>query len=255
MIKFFRKIRYTLMSENKTGRYFKYAIGEIILVVIGILIALQINNWNETQKDRIIEQQILDEMLISLKNDKSTFKMLEKRLMDKDSAIQKILDLREKNGLLPGKSFGGLMGIARQKIRFTYDKSPYENIVALGINKMSNKELLKTINKYYTQNLPRMVKFMETIEDEYLPKFKKSEEEAIKRGVLKKLFVKRSGDEKWSTMYQSDPDKLLDDENFYQAMINEFEYMSNSLGRLRTLIDYNDQIINRLEKKITDNVH
>ena len=59
MIKFFRKIRYNLMSENKTAKYFKYAIGEIILVVIGILIALQINNWNEKQKDIEKEQQIL----------------------------------------------------------------------------------------------------------------------------------------------------------------------------------------------------
>ena len=46
MIKFFKKIRQNLLMENKTGKYFKYAIGEIILVVIGILIALQINNWN-----------------------------------------------------------------------------------------------------------------------------------------------------------------------------------------------------------------
>jgi len=51
MIKFFRKIRYDLMDKNKTGKYFKYAIGEIILVVIGILIALQINNWNENRKN------------------------------------------------------------------------------------------------------------------------------------------------------------------------------------------------------------
>ncbi|MGB5377521.1 DUF6090 family protein [Muriicola sp.] len=50
MIKFFRKIRQNLLSEGKTGKYLKYAIGEIILVVIGILIALQINNWNEQQK-------------------------------------------------------------------------------------------------------------------------------------------------------------------------------------------------------------
>jgi hypothetical protein len=46
MIKFFRKIRFDLMEKNKTGKYLKYAIGEIILVVIGILFALQINNWN-----------------------------------------------------------------------------------------------------------------------------------------------------------------------------------------------------------------
>ncbi len=47
------------METGKTGKYFKYAIGEIILVVIGILIALQINNWNTTQKDIAKEQQIL----------------------------------------------------------------------------------------------------------------------------------------------------------------------------------------------------
>jgi len=59
MIKFFRTIRKDLMEKNKTGKYFKYAIGEIVLVVIGILIALQINNWNTTQKDIAKEQQIL----------------------------------------------------------------------------------------------------------------------------------------------------------------------------------------------------
>ncbi|MFY0629652.1 MAG: hypothetical protein JXR05_04670 [Flavobacteriaceae bacterium] len=59
MIKFFRKIRYDFMEKNKTGKYFKYAIGEIILVVIGILIALSINNWNEGRKNNAKEQQIL----------------------------------------------------------------------------------------------------------------------------------------------------------------------------------------------------
>ena len=50
MIKFFRKIRQNLLLENKTSKYFSYAIGEIVLVVIGILIALSINNWNEERK-------------------------------------------------------------------------------------------------------------------------------------------------------------------------------------------------------------
>ena len=57
MIKFFRNIRKQLLGEGKTGKYFKYAIGEILLVVIGILIALQINNWNEQQKDNKLEQE------------------------------------------------------------------------------------------------------------------------------------------------------------------------------------------------------
>lgn len=59
MIKLFRNIRQNLLLENKTGKYLKYAIGEIILVVIGILIALQVNNWNETRKTYIKEQALL----------------------------------------------------------------------------------------------------------------------------------------------------------------------------------------------------
>jgi len=62
MIKFFRHIRQNLIMKNKTSKYFKYAIGEIVLVVIGILIALQVNNWNEARKDRIKEKAILKEV-------------------------------------------------------------------------------------------------------------------------------------------------------------------------------------------------
>ena len=59
MIKFFRKIRHNLLSQGKTGKYLTYAIGEIILVVIGILIALQINNWNEERKIQGNQEQYL----------------------------------------------------------------------------------------------------------------------------------------------------------------------------------------------------
>ncbi|MDG5492015.1 DUF6090 family protein [Psychroserpens sp. SPM9] len=78
MIKFFRKIRQNLLSEGKTekpasrtGRYFKYAIGEIILVVIGILIALQINNWNENKKTEHQLNNIYKEVELNLKSDLS----------------------------------------------------------------------------------------------------------------------------------------------------------------------------------------
>ena len=69
MIKFFRRIRQNLIMENKTSKYFKYAIGEILLVVIGILIALQINNWNEK---RLQQEQLLsvyERILTDIDND------------------------------------------------------------------------------------------------------------------------------------------------------------------------------------------
>ena len=70
MIKFFRKIRQNLLMENKTGKYFKYAIGEIALVVIGILIALQLNTWKADIEERKMEtshlQNILEDLLVQL---------------------------------------------------------------------------------------------------------------------------------------------------------------------------------------------
>lgn len=78
MIKLFRNIRQRLLSEGRTGKYFKYAIGEILLVVIGILIALQINNWNaqfkikrsaETQLSQLYQYVSDDLILLRTLND------------------------------------------------------------------------------------------------------------------------------------------------------------------------------------------
>ena len=73
MIKFFRKIRQKLLSKGKTGKYLKYAIGEIILVVIGILIALQINNWNERRKFKNVEKTVLTNIYKNLATDSTHF--------------------------------------------------------------------------------------------------------------------------------------------------------------------------------------
>ena len=69
MIKFFRKIRRNLLSEGKTGKYLKYALGEIILVVIGILIALSINNWNQERQQKKVLNNIYATIKADLKQD------------------------------------------------------------------------------------------------------------------------------------------------------------------------------------------
>jgi len=71
MIKFLRKIRYDLMSKNKTRKYFKYAIGEIVLVVIGILIALQLNNYNESLNQNNQEQKAIQNLKLDFEYNKS----------------------------------------------------------------------------------------------------------------------------------------------------------------------------------------
>lgn len=93
MIKFFRSIRYSLVEKNKTSKYFKYAIGEIVLVVIGILIALQINNWNEIQKTRRWEDRFLIDLRNELKNDLAQLKFIYRIQSTKVNALKGVKEL------------------------------------------------------------------------------------------------------------------------------------------------------------------
>ena len=67
MFRFFRTYRQRLLTENRISNYLLYAVGEIVLVVIGILIALQINNWNEGVKNREMERGFYQDILSDLK--------------------------------------------------------------------------------------------------------------------------------------------------------------------------------------------
>ena len=92
MIKFFRKIRYDLMEKNKTGKYLKYAIGEIVLVMAGILLALQVSNWNENTKFNTIKQNYYQQLLMDLKADKNYAKSIISSL---DSSFTKYKNYEE----------------------------------------------------------------------------------------------------------------------------------------------------------------
>ena len=73
MLRYFRKIRQKLLEENKFSRYLFYAIGEIFLVVVGILIALQINNWNEVSKNKELELKYIRGLITDLDYDIRAF--------------------------------------------------------------------------------------------------------------------------------------------------------------------------------------
>ena len=145
MIKFFRKIRYNLIEKNKTGKYLKYAIGEILLVIIGILIAVSINGWNEDRKLKKAEQSILkdlkQEMTINLKalefvieeNEKSFQAAIEMRALFTDrAAFDKMSDTLFYES------------IRKMNWNFTYDPQNgiLNSIISSGqINQLYNKEL------------------------------------------------------------------------------------------------------------------
>lgn len=99
MIKFFRRLRQKLLEENRFSKYLLYAFGEIILVVIGILIALQLNNWNEAQKLKETEKIILADLKSEfLENIESAEGSIELNLLNSQTCVQ-INDLIQSDSL------------------------------------------------------------------------------------------------------------------------------------------------------------
>ena len=92
MIKLFRKIRQDLLSKGKTGKYLKYAIGEIILVVIGILIALQINNWNEINKKIYLKNEYQNSLINDFSKDTIQINARLKKNRDRIEFLTPVID-------------------------------------------------------------------------------------------------------------------------------------------------------------------
>ncbi len=98
MINFFRKTRKKMADDNKPMKYMRYAIGEIALVVIGILIAIQINNWNETNKIKKLEKSTLLEISNALESDLIQLSDLIRIRKKQDANVSTILDYLKDNG-------------------------------------------------------------------------------------------------------------------------------------------------------------
>lgn len=160
MLKYFRRIRYDLLEKNKngkpasrTGRYFKYAFGEVILVVIGILIALQINNWNTSRNDNKKVEKYLNEVHNNIQSD---IARIEDRVDFSSIKIEKLkttIDYYYKAGeeprYLDSITAFILSGQIGRISDFNPSKSGIEALLGSGdINLISDSIRIK-INEYY----------------------------------------------------------------------------------------------------------
>ena len=142
--------------ENKTGKYFKYAIGEIVLVVIGILIALSINNWNENNKSKQFETKILKEIKASMQLDlERNIAILEERIKPKRKGIENLIKNIHSSEKVHDSILRYNFSYAGIGILFTYDKGAYESLKAIGLDKISNDSLRNRLVRFYENWLPR----------------------------------------------------------------------------------------------------
>jgi len=148
MIKLFRHIRRSLINQNQMGKYFKYAIGEILLVVIGILIALQINNWNQNRIESKLEQgyycRILEDFKLT-QNLIDTSKQDVRKQIDYGKQI--IIDLH-KNTKSKEEILNNWLKFIRLE-KFVPNNTSYQDAVSSGnLNLFKDEEIKKSLAIY-----------------------------------------------------------------------------------------------------------
>ena len=144
------------MSQNQTARYFKYAIGEIILVVIGILIALQINNWNEDRKAKTKELALLKDFKVGLEFDILQMDSITVQYQIAKNSINTILLHLEED--LP---FSDSLNSEFFNTTLIFDSGglttgPYETLKSNGLDVISKKEIRDLIITIYDEHNPWM---------------------------------------------------------------------------------------------------
>jgi len=173
MTPFFRKIRKKMADDNKPIKYLRYAIGEIILVVIGILIALQINNWNEEKKSIQKGREILADIRENVEYNTIRFQkdieITREVINSIDIILKNITDTKVYNDSLD-KHFR----------RATYwetsrwKSSGYEAIISHGVEIIQSKELRESIIDLYEISYPEIAEYTRLSEDNFpviLPKW------------------------------------------------------------------------------------
>jgi hypothetical protein len=163
------------MEKGKTGRYFKYAIGEIILVVIGILIALQINNWNEQGKETKMGNQFLKSIQNDLKKDIYLADSIIKENSISFSVISSIDSVFHRKFYYEAEKYKHLFGapdtlgfniIFYRNMSFRSINSTYKSLIADGkTGLIKNKELFQKIQQIYNENHERLASTYEVIKN------------------------------------------------------------------------------------------
>ncbi|BAO76456.1 DUF6090 family protein [Winogradskyella sp. PG-2] len=154
MIKFFRKIRQNLLSEGKTGKYFKYAIGEIVLVMIGILLALQVSNWNDKRLEKLTLKSTYEIIAEDLKNDIADINLILKSKKEAEPVFNKVLD-----GLMTKEDYENCAGCEYLIIGspdLIIEKRGYNLLNSFSSSKISMDSLTIKIVQFYTKQLTKI---------------------------------------------------------------------------------------------------
>ena len=246
MIKFFRHIRKSMINQNRTKKYLLYAIGEIVLVVIGILIALQINNWNDERKTKNLEEKILKELHVNLSMD---LEELQDDVSYMDNINSASLDVREfiENNEFPNDSIFKVISILRVTPHFDPNKSGYQLLQSKGVEVISNDSLRNDISLLYERSYP----YYKRYEEERLRFHALHSEPLLLKYFTMQFNLSRKyyGDFKIS---QEDYNKIRTDDAF-QKLLSAIAFENAAVqNRGEGVIKNIESLLNSIEKEFSD---
>jgi len=242
MIKFFRKIRQKLVSENKFSKYLLYAIGEIILVVIGILIALQINNWNEQRKLKQEQKVVLAALLGDFKTNKILIQEGTKRhKYHKDLGLTWINLMREDTTNVRKTSH-------LDSLVFWGPEYEVIDFVDASLNNVINSEKLDLVAN--TELKQRLIEY-----PLYINQYKDFEE-VVRNIVIERIrprneeYISLAEMLNGSAPFTSDYTSLLKDRKLSNDYVNRHWQLNELLKTLETLEVKTDALIEGIEKEL-----
>lgn len=160
MVNFFRKMRSSLFQENKIRKYFIYALGEILLIVLGILIALQINNMNEKKKNNLLSNEMVSEIKRGIGSDLNE---LNKFISNHNSVFKSQLIISD--WLKSEEKFLDSLVLHLSKTYvatdYSINYSGYETLKKFGLKRIENDSLRTLISNLYEIKYPTFTKFSE----------------------------------------------------------------------------------------------
>lgn len=225
MIQIFRKIRQRLLTEIKFSKYLFYALGEIFLVVIGILIALQINNWNEDLKSEKDEKYVLTEILKNLEEDAA---LVDKIISQRQKAQAAVLGL-EKIVTSENRDTDSLQTYLTDLLtfeRYFPINNAYEILKFKGLQ-LSDNELTTIISRYYDYEQPKMGNSILDIEIMILRVFNNRE-------GLVRFLSQLEKDRRMVVKNPNDP-SFIDELSFFLPA-----FRANNSGTLQKLLVFRD---------------
>ena len=138
--------------ESKTSKYFKYAIGEIILVVIGILIALQINNWNEAKKTKEKERQVLTEIGSDLNYILTDFDEIIEITNNASTSIKSLIVVFETNQK-HHDSLSYFINGTNSYDEVDFKMSGYQSLISIGTDLIEDTNIRSKVGTFYTSTI------------------------------------------------------------------------------------------------------